>query len=363
MESKMAYKGIDNFSHGQADKVGVLLVNLGTPAAPTTKALRTYLRQFLSDRRVVEIPRLLWMLILHGIILRVRPKKSAEAYQEVWTEQGSPLMSYARAQQQALQQRFGAAVQVELAMRYGQPSVDSVTEKMLSDGVRNLLVLPLYPQYSGPTTASTFDALATEFMQRRWLPNLRFVASYHNYAPYIEALAKSVETFWSTHGRADKLILSFHGVPKQFLTKGDPYHCQCHVTTRLLVTRLGLNEGEYLTTFQSRFGKAEWLKPYTDATLKALPSEGIKHVQMICPGFSSDCLETIEEIEVENRDYFMEAGGETYQYIPALNDQTMHIDALQALIEENLHGWQLPKDNDQVSAERQTRFDQHQFNT
>lgn len=358
----MAYKGIDNFSHGQADKVGVLLVNLGTPAAPTTKALRIYLRQFLSDRRVVEIPRLLWMLILHGIILRVRPKKSAEAYQEVWTEQGSPLMSHARAQQQALQQRFGSAVQIELAMRYGQPSVDSVTDKMLNDGVRNLLVLPLYPQYSGPTTASTFDALATEFMQRRWLPNLRFVASYHKYPPYIEALAKSVEEFWSQHGRADKLLLSFHGVPKQFLTKGDPYHCQCHVTTRLLVTRLGLNEGEYLTTFQSRFGKAEWLKPYTDATLKALPSEGVKHVQMICPGFSSDCLETIEEIEVENRDYFMEAGGETYQYIPALNDQSMHIDALQALIEENLHGWQLPRDNESSSTERQARFDQHQFN-
>ncbi len=340
----MRFKGTPNFSHQQGDKIGILLTNLGTPDAPDAPALRRYLREFLSDPRVVEIPRLLWMIILHGIVLRVRPKRSAEAYESVWTPEGSPLKVHTVEQTtklaERLQAKWGDQVRVDYAMRYGKPAIPDVAQTMMEGGVRRLLVLPLYPQYSGSTSASTFDALAKDFAGRRWLPHLRFVASYHDFEPYIDALAASIKQHWSEHGRADKLILSYHGVPLRYLHQGDPYHCQCHVTTRLLADKLGLKEGEYLTTFQSRFGKAEWLQPYTDKTLKALPAQGVKTVQVVCPGFSADCLETLEEIAVENRDYFIESGGERFEYIPALNARTEHIDALEKLVEQNLQGWQ-----------------------
>lgn len=339
----MAFRGVDDFTHDQAESTGVLITNLGTPDAPTTAALRRYLKEFLWDPRVVEVPRPLWWLILNGIILNVRPRRSARAYREVWTEQGSPLLLHTRDQAQRLQERlsarFGPRVQVEFAMRYGNPSISSVIDRMQRAGVRRLLVLPLYPQYSGATTASTFDAVAADFRRRRWLPELRMINHYHDFPPYIEALAASVQRHWQVHGRAERLILSYHGVPKRYLLQGDPYFCECHKTSRLLAERLGLQEGEWLTTFQSRFGREEWLRPYTDETLQALPGQGVKSVQVLCPGFAADCLETLEEIGQENRDYFLAAGGERYQYIAALNADPLHIDALEALVLEHLHGW------------------------
>lgn len=346
----MHFQGMKDFSHAQGDRIGVLITNLGTPDEPTTPALRRYLKEFLWDPRVVEVPRPLWWLILNGIILNTRPAKSAEAYREVWTEEGSPLMTHTVNQCQALKsyfgQRYGERVQVEFAMRYGNPSITSVLQKMQQDGVRKLVVLPLYPQYSGATTASTFDAIASDFTQRRWLPDLNFISHYHDFEPYIDALADKVREFQSTAGTPDKLIFSYHGVPKRYLTEGDPYHCECHKTSRLLAEKLGLTADQYMTTFQSRFGREEWLKPYTDETLKALPSQGVKSIQVFCPGFSSDCLETIEEIGQENREYFMESGGESYDYIPALNADPTHIDMMIQLLEPHLQNWLISPERD-----------------
>ncbi|MFT7371453.1 MAG: ferrochelatase [Oleiphilaceae bacterium] len=352
------YIGTRNFSHQKKEKVGVLITNLGTPEAPTTKAVRTYLTEFLHDPRIIEIPRLLWLLILHGFILRVRPKRSAKAYQSVWGNKGSPLMFHTQDQctalSETLKEQWGDQIQVEFAMRYGSPNMSSALQKLADDNVTKLVVLPLYPQYASSTIGSTFDAMAEDLTQRRWLPQLRFISGYLHSPLYIEALAESVKGFWAEHGKAEKLILSYHGLPEQTLKDGDPYFCQCHATTRLLVSVLGLTEGEYLTTFQSRVGRAEWLKPYTDDTMKSLPAQGVKSIQVICPGFSSDCLETIEEIEVENRDYFIENGGENYAYIPALNASENHIKALASLVNDNLAGWNLPLDADY--AERQAAY-------
>lgn len=345
----MKYKSNKGFSHSQADKIGVLITNLGTPESPTAGALRPYLKEFLSDPRVVEVPRLLWWFILNGIILSIRPKRSAKAYSTVWTDEGSPLLTITKAQSLALAEKckdaYGDDVIVDFAMRYGNPSVSSVLDNMLEKGVRKLVVLPLYPQYSASTTGSTFDAVAKDFTQRRWLPELRFVNSYNDRDDYIEALADKVRAHWLEHGKAQLLILSYHGIPKRYLMNGDPYHCECHKTSRLVAQKLGLSHDEYMTTFQSRFGREEWLKPYTDETLKGLPEKGIKSIQVMCPGFSSDCLETIEEIGEENREYFMEAGGETYQYIDALNSDEAHIDMLFSIVKDNLHGWHVSSDN------------------
>ncbi|MBU2980141.1 ferrochelatase [Alteromonas sp. C1M14] len=339
----MKYINTPDFSHKQGDRIGVLVTNLGTPEAPTKSALKTYLKEFLSDPRVVEVPRLLWWMILNGVILNIRPKRSAAAYASVWTDEGSPLMAITKKQQAALatrcQEKYGENVVVEFAMRYGHPAIADVIDGMLAQGVRKLVVVPLYPQYCASTTASTFDAVAADFTQRRWMPELRFVTHYHDNAEYIEALAKSVRAHWQTHGQADLLLMSFHGIPKRYLTLGDPYYCECHKTSRLLAQALNLQPDQYMTTFQSRFGREEWLQPYTDATMKGLPAKGVKSVQVMCPGFSADCLETIEEIGEENRDYFMEAGGENFEYIPALNDQPAHMDMLFNLIHTQLHGW------------------------
>jgi ferrochelatase len=341
----MGYRGVKGFSHDQKELTGVLVTNLGTPDEPAPKALRRYLKEFLWDPRVVEVPRPIWWCILNGVILNIRPRRSAAAYKEVWTDQGSPLLLHTQAQTAALQERmhhrFGENVMIEFAMRYGNPSITSVIERMQQAGVRRLLVLPLYPQYSGATTASTFDAVAEDFRTRRWLPELRMVNHYHDEPDYIDALAASVEAHWKRHGRADRLLMSYHGIPKRYLLQGDPYFCECHKTSRLLAERLGLEPGSWMTTFQSRFGREEWLKPYTDETLKGFPQQGVKSVQVICPGFSADCLETIEEIGQENREYFMESGGERYEYIPALNAEPTHIDALEKLILKHLQGWDL----------------------
>lgn len=339
----MKYRGTPNYDHATAPKIGVLLTNLGTPDAPTRRALKPYLKQFLSDPRVIEVPRIIWWFILNAIILNLRPSRSAKAYQEVWTERGSPLLLHLEDQVAGvaakLQPHWGDNVIVRGAMRYGNPSIPTVLQEMADAGVQRMVVLPLYPQYAAPTTASTFDALAEDFQRRRWLPDLRFISCYHDDPGYIDALVQSIRNHWEAHGRADKLVFSYHGTPKDYLLKGDPYHCQCHKTTRLVTEALGLAPHEYMSTFQSRVGTAEWLKPYTDDTLKALPSEGVKSLQVICPGFSADCLETIEEIGIENRDYFLEAGGERYEYIPCLNADAAHIDVLSHLIERELSGW------------------------
>ncbi len=343
----MKYRSNGDFSHDRPSRTGVLITNLGTPDAPDRKSLRRYLKQFLSDPRVVEFPRLVWWFILNGIILNIRPSRSAKAYQSVWTERGSPLMVNSLDQRDALRRElepeFGDELIIELAMRYGNPSIGDTLDKMLAAGVDRLLVLPLYPQYSATTTASTHDAIAGDFASRRWLPDLRFVSHYHDDPRYIQAIAESIRSHREQHGNADLLLFSYHGIPRRYLLDGDPYHCQCHATTRLVATELGLAEDEYRTTFQSRFGREEWLQPYTDHTLKALPAEGIRNVQVICPGFSSDCLETIEEICIENRDYFMEAGGEGYQYIPALNATEHHIRVLAGLVRDNIEGWRSSK--------------------
>jgi len=340
----MKYLGRPEYQHGTSEKLGILMVNLGTPDAPDTKSVRRYLNQFLSDPRIIELPRLLWMAILHGVILRIRPAKSAQAYQEVWDEQtGSPLMSISAAQanalQTSLQSRFGSDVIVSLGMRYGSPSVDTAIGELESHNVRRMLVLPMYPQYSGTTVASVFDEVAHRLQRTRWIPELRFVNQFCDEAAYIQALASSVRESWNQHGRGDLLVTSYHGIPKRYLLNGDPYHCLCHKTTRLLADELGLSDADYRVVFQSRVGKEEWLKPYCDETMKTLPAEGIKSIDVISPAFSADCLETLEEIEGENKEYFMENGGERFQYIACLNDRADHISMLSDLVERHCQGW------------------------
>ena len=339
----MKYKNTKGFSHQQPDKIGVLLTNLGTPDAPTPKALRAYLKEFLSDPRVVEVPRILWWFVLNLVILNIRPARSARAYATVWTDNGSPLMIHTQNQTAAvkarLQDQYGEDVVVEFAMRYGNPGISATLDKMFQKGVRKLVVLPLYPQYCASTTASTLDAISDDFKQRRWTPDFRFISHYHDNRDYIAAVGDKIKAHWEQHGRADKLLFSYHGIPKRYLTNGDPYHCECYKTSRLLAEYLGLEKSHYITTFQSRFGREEWLKPYTDHTLQAMPAQGIKSVQVVCPGFSSDCLETIEEIGEENRDYFLEAGGEKYQYIPCLNSDDSHIQMLTRLVKQEIGDW------------------------
>ena len=339
----MRYPANDTFKHAQPPKLGVLITNLGTPERAEKKDVRRFLREFLSDPRVVEIPRLVWLPILYGIILNVRPARSAAAYRKIWTDSGSPLMLHTQDQAKGLQQvlaaHHGEDIVVDYAMRYGQPSLPSVLQRMQEQGVDRLVVLPLYPHYSCATTGSTFDAIAADFRQRRWIPDFQFIGSYHDHPEFIKAMANSIRRFRDQHGSADKLVFSYHGEPKRYLDQGDPYHCQCLKTTRLIAQELGLAKDSYISTFQSRFGKAEWLRPYTDETLEQLPKEGTESVQVICPGFSADCLETLEEIAMENRDVFIEAGGKDFNYIPCLNSDADHIAALAAIVEERLACW------------------------
>ncbi len=326
------------------ETLGVLLLNLGTPDSPSVPDVRRYLAEFLSDPRVVETPRLLWWLILHGIILRTRPKRSAEAYASVWTDDGSPLLKIslhqAKGLQAALDSLAGGRFKVVLAMRYGNPSVAAGLDALRRANAQRVLVLPLYPQYSATTTASTFDAISLELQRWRWLPELRFINHYHDDPGYIGALTESVRRFWLEHGEPHRLLMSFHGIPQDYADGGDPYPKECHTTARLLAAALGLSEDRWAISFQSRLGRQEWIKPYTDETLKSWGREGVKRVHVICPGFSADCLETIEEIAVENRDYFLGAGGEDYAYIPALNEEPDHIHALAKLVARHAQGWQ-----------------------
>jgi ferrochelatase len=340
---QMKFQNVIGFSHDSAHPLGVLLINLGTPDAPTTTAVRRYLTEFLADPRVIEGPRFIWWLILHGFILRVRPARSAKAYQSVWTEQGSPLLTISQRQAAALQQRLDArlagSVQVELGMRYGNPSIVSALNRLRDASIRRLLVLPLYPQYSGTTTGSTFDAVTRALAGWRWLPEMRFITQYHDEPAYIAALVESVQAYWNQHGEPQRLLFSFHGIPKDYFLNGDPYHCQCHKTARLVSEGLGLARERWQLSFQSRVGNKEWLKPYTDEVLKEWGAAGVESVHVVCPGFAADCLETIEEIGEENRQYFLGAGGKTYGYIPCLNDGEAHMDMLADLIQRHTLGW------------------------
>jgi len=337
------YLGQADYGHGSPASTGVLLVNLGTPAAPTKKAVRRYLAQFLSDPRIVEFPRWLWRLILHGVILRVRPARSAALYAKIWTAQGSPLLTgttaLAEGVQNALKAERPGPILVRHAMRYGDPSIGSALRELAAAGVRRLLVVPLFPQYSGTTTASVLDAVGAELARWRWVPELRFVADYHDDARYIEALACSVEAHWQRQGHAERLVLSFHGIPQRYFRAGDPYFCQCQATARRLRERLDLREEDVVVCFQSRVGKQAWLTPYTEEVLSALPGQGVRHVQVLCPGFAVDCLETLEEIALGNRARFLAAGGTQFEYIPALNAGEDHVAALVELILRHGQGW------------------------
>ena len=330
------------FSHGQAPVTGILLCNLGTPDAPTAAAVRRYLREFLSDPRVVEIPRAIWLPLLHGIILPLRSGKSAAKYATIWTPEGSPLKVYTERQANLLQEQLSARghrVVVRYAMRYGNPSMASQLDALKDAGATRILVLSAYPQYSATTTASVIDAVNTWVTRTRLVPELRFVNRYHDDAGYIEALARRVETHWREHGKPDHLVMSFHGVPERTLMRGDPYHCECHKTGRLLATRLGLAKTDYTVSFQSRFGKAKWLEPYTEPTLQALAERGVGRVDVVCPGFTSDCLETIEEIGMEGKEAFLMAGGREYHAIACLNDQPAWITALADIAQQHMGGW------------------------
>lgn len=336
----MKYIGQTDYDHdGASPRQGILLCNLGTPDAPRPTELRRYLKEFLSDPRVVELPRLLWWMILNLIILRIRPRRSAKLYQSVWTDSGSPLMVYSQGQVKAVKHRLAEKygdIPVVLGMRYGNPSMAAAVKELTDQNVRDIIVLPLYPQYAGATTGSTFDAIAKTFTQLRWVPELQFINGYHKSEGYLDALCTTIKRHIEAHGQPDKFIFSYHGTPERYLKKGDPYHCFCHQTTRLVREKLGFDEAQVMTTFQSRFGREPWLQPYTDKTLEQLPKDGVKHIAVICPGFSSDCLETIEEINMEARESFIEHGGEQFHYIPCLNDDPVHIDALVGVLEKRL---------------------------
>jgi len=335
-----SYLGEPAYEHGSAATTGALLVNLGTPDAPTPAAIRRFLAEFLWDPRVVEAPRWLWWLALHGVILRVRPARSAHAYRQIWTPQGSPLLLHTRALVDGvrgnLQRQLAATV--VLGMSYGSPGIPAALEELRRAGVRRLVVLPLYPQYSCTTTASVFDRVTSLLQRWRWVPELRFIGNYHDEPAYVDAIAASILEHWRTHERGH-LLFSFHGVPRRYLLAGDPYHCQCQKTARLVADRLGLDAGAWTVSFQSQVGRDEWLRPYTDETLLRLAREGQRRISIVCPGFATDCLETLEEIAIRNRALFMGNGGEVCDYIPALNASDAHAGLLADLIARHARGW------------------------
>jgi len=339
----MSYFKEPEYAHDQCARTGILLVNLGTPEAPTARALRPYLKQFLSDPRVVEIPRVVWWPILNGIILNTRPKKSAAKYAAVWTKDGSPLKVHTEKQAKLLKGWLGEKIatpfMVEYAMRYGNPAIADTLARMKAAGCDRILILPAYPQYAASSTATAFDMAFAWLQQVRNQPALRTLKHYHDHPAYIQALAANIRDYWQMHGRPDVLLMSFHGVPRYTLDKGDPYHCECRKTGRLLAQALGLDPKQYRLTFQSRFGRAEWLQPYTDKTLEELGRAGTGRVDVVAPGFTADCLETLEELAMEGRASFLEAGGKEFHYIPALNEHPLWIDALGQIALETLGGW------------------------
>ena len=342
MRSNPRFTAEPTYAHGQASQTAVIYCNLGTPDAPTASALRRYLAEFLSDPRVVEIPRLLWLAILHGIILRVRPAKSAHKYASIWTPEGSPLKVWTERQAKALHTQLQEqGVQVRYAMRYGSPAIPDVLDALKAEGVTRVLVLPAYPQYSATTSASVFDAVYAWGMRTRNVPEFRFINRYHDHPGYIQALAEKIKAHWAVHGRAEQLVMSFHGVPARTLQLGDPYHCECHKTGRLLAEALQLDKSQYKICFQSRFGKAKWLEPYTEPSVREMARQGTRSVELVCPGFVSDCLETLEEIALEVKAAFLEEGGNTFHYIECLNDSPEWIQALSDISHLHMSGWPL----------------------
>ncbi len=346
------------FAHDRSPRIGVLLVNLGTPDAPTPAAVRRYLAEFLADPRVVEIPRFAWRVILHGVILRTRPARSARRYAQIWTKDGSPLAVHSLRQKSLLMGYLGQRLKraglpadlapIEVGMRYGNPSIASAIYRLKAGGAEKLLVLPLYPQYAASTTATAIDAVAVHCERMRRVPALRFVDGFHDDPGYIKALAQNANDYWVKNGRPDHLVLSFHGVPRRTLELGDPYHCQCQVTARLLARELGFDRKYWSLAFQSRFGKAEWLRPYLVDTLTALGKQGMRRVDVYCPGFVSDCLETLEEIGLERMQTFIEAGGKEFHAIPCLNEHPLWIGALAEIAMRNLQGWLAPPPDEQA---------------
>lgn len=349
------YDSLPAYEHGQPGSLGVLLVNLGTPDAPTTGAVRRYLARFLADPRVVELPRWLWRPILHGYILRVRPRRSAAAYRRIWTEHGSPLLLYSQQLAVALERRLSShlpgRVHVALGMSYGEPGIERALATLYERRLRRLIVLPLYPQYSGSTTGSVFEAVSGVLSRRRWIPELRFVNHYHDASGYIAALATTIRRFREDHGSGERLLFSFHGLPRSMLEAGDPYHCQCLKTARLVAEALALPDEDWHIAFQSRVGRAEWLKPYCDQTLKDWGAAKLGTVDVVCPGFAVDCLETLEEIAMQNAERYRAAGGGELRYIPALNASDEHVAFLARLIEKNVAGWPEASLDADVTAE------------
>ncbi|GAA6144177.1 ferrochelatase [Thalassolituus maritimus] len=322
---------------------GVLIANLGTPEAPTAKAVRAYLREFLSDRRVVDVPRILWWLILNLVILVIRPPRVAKAYAKVWGPEGSPLMTISRAQQralgEALKAEYGQDIPVELAMTYGKPTMEEAGRALRKAGAERLIILPMYPQNSSSTTAAVHDRYSNAMAPCPHVPAARWITDYHVHPGYIAALANSVREHWAEHGQGDRLMMSFHGIPQRYENRGDPYPGQCRATAAALAEKLGLSEDQWICSFQSRFGREEWVKPYTDHTLEDWGKAGVGRVDIISPAFAADCLETLEELDMENRETFLEAGGKEYHYIPCLNDRPDHIDMMVTLVKENAGGW------------------------
>lgn len=316
------------------DKVGVLLMNLGTPDRPVCPGLRKYLSEFLMDPRVIELPTFFRWILVRGIIVNFRSHKSAATYREIWTDEGSPLLVNTNKLGAKVANMLGTNYVVEVAMRYGSPSVEQKLTSLREQGVRKIIALPLYPQYSGSTNGSTFDAIAQLFSKQRWIPNFEFVSDYYQRDDYIAALGESIQQHWAQHGHKQLLLMSFHGVPKKFSERGDPYEWQCKDSAQRLADYLELDQSQWKLVFQSRLGAEEWLQPYCDKTLKQLPEQGIKSVDIICPGFSVDCLETLEEIEQENKEYFLEAGGEDYSYIPCLNDADSQAQMLAQIVKD-----------------------------
>jgi ferrochelatase len=345
----MAHAPEPPFTHDRTPRIGILLINLGTPEAATAGAVRRYLAQFLSDPRVVEIAPWAWKPALHGVVLNVRPRKSAARYKSIWTKDGSPLLVHSLRQRTLLLGYLGQRLKragfpadlcpVEIGMRYGNPSIGTALDKLRSGHCEKILVLPLYPQYAASTTGAAFDAVASYLARARRLPGLRFVETFHSDEGYIQALAQNVNDYWTKHGRPDKLVVSFHGVPRRTLERGDPYHCYCHATGRLLARELGLAPAQWTLAFQSRFGRAQWLTPYTSEVLGALGRDGVARVDVVCPGFVTDCLETLEEIAIAGAATFKGAGGTELNVIPCLNEHPRWITALADICFRNLAGW------------------------
>jgi ferrochelatase len=351
----MPYQTEPSYTHGTPEKTAVLLVNLGTPEAPTAEAVKPYLREFLSDPRVIEIPKALWWLILNGVILNTRPKKSAAKYASIWMPEGSPLKVHTERQAALLQGYLGErskGIVVEYAMRYGNPSIPSVLAKLKEQNCQRILLVPMYPQYAASSTATVCDAVFSELVQQRNMPALRTIKHFHDHPGYIAATVQNIRDYWTLHGRPDKLVMSFHGVPRYTLDKGDPYHCECQKSGRLIAEALGLNKEQYIVSFQSRFGKAEWIQPYTTATLINLGKQKTRRVDIVCPGFVADCLETLEEIAQEGKEDFQHAGGGEYHYISCLNERPEWIHMLTDLVLDNLHGWLDKPDTAQLEQGR-----------